>query len=147
MLRVCRENDMETLENYLADEPFGRAILSAVREYGFDRPFQTVYVDEEPPADGGGIRGVYLWYHKNLMLCVKGNSVATDFLEEMMGIEAPERVAGRRDNVNIVSWLLTDYEMQNGLELPELIGEGGERAAFLNREDHAGEWSMLIRNQ
>ena len=55
MLRVCNENDREILEEYLKDEPYGRAIISAVREFGFDRPFQTVYVDEKPPAEGGGV--------------------------------------------------------------------------------------------
>ena len=145
MLRVCNENDREILDEYLKDEPYGRVIISAVREFGFARPFQTVYVDEKPPAQGGGVRAVYLWFYKNLVLYAKENHVEADFLEEMMGISAPRRVAGRRDNVNIVSWLLTDYEMENGCELPEIMDENGEPAVFIKREEHAGEWSVLTR--
>lgn len=145
MLRICKESDREALAEYLKEEAYGRAVLSLLEEFGFDRPFQIVYVDEQPPAEGGGIRGVYLWFHRNLLLYVKDNHVAVDFLEEMMGIEAPQWVAGRKDNVNIVSWLLTDYNMENGRELPEITGEGDEPVKCINRTEHTGEWSMLTR--
>ncbi len=37
----------------------------------------------------------------------------------------PEMVIGRKDNVNIVSWLLTDYRMDTVDEIPELCDEEG----------------------
>ncbi len=145
MIRICTEADRESLAEYLKEEPYGRLMNRSIEEYGFERPYQTVYVDEEPPAEGGRIKGVYLWFCKNLLLYVKGNQVAIDFLEETMGIAAPEWVAGRKDNVNIVSWLLTDYQMENGLELPEICGADGEPVKYISSEEHAGEWSVLRR--
>ena len=71
------------------------------------------------------ISGVYLWLHGTLLLYCKENQVGIDFLEEMMGIEAPQKVAGRKDNVNIVSWLLTDYDLETGKTLPELTDKDG----------------------
>ena len=114
MIRVCKEADKEVLAEYLKNEPYGKAIAAALEAFGVDAPFETVYIDEEPGGESAEkkVRGVYLWLHGTLILYCKENQVGIDFLEEMMGIEAPRMVAGRKDNVNIVSWLLTDYDME-----------------------------------
>ena len=113
MIRVCKDADIAALEGYLKDEPYGKAIAAALAEFGAEAPFETVYIDEEPGGEDAEkkVRGVYLWLHGTLILYCKENQVGIDFLEEMMGIEAPRMVAGRKDNVNIVSWLLTDYDL------------------------------------
>lgn len=147
MIRVCKESDRQALAEYLKDEPYGRAIADAVEAFGFDAPFQIVYIDEAPGGEDADkkISGVYLWLHGTLLLYCKENQVGIDFLEEMMGIEAPQKVAGRKDNVNIVSWLLTDYEMQTDTALPEITDKEGNPVACLGKAEHEGEWAMLTR--
>lgn len=147
MIRLCTEADRSILESYLMEEPYGRAIAGAVEASGMDTPFQTVYIDEEPGTEEAGqkVRGVYLWLHGTLLLYCKDNQVGIDFLEEMMGIEAPQMVAGRRDNVNIVSWLLTDYNMETGRTLPGIRDKEGNPVEYLEKAEHEGEWAVLTR--
>lgn len=145
MIRVCSEKDKEKLRSYLMDEPYGRTIQSAVDRFGFDRLFQTVYVDEAPSAEGGSIKGVYLWYGKNLFLYSKENQIAIDFLEQTMGIEAPEVIFGKKDNINIVSWLLTDYEIRTVNGFPELSTVEGESSEWFGVKEHGAEWTVLTK--
>ncbi len=148
MIRLCTEADKEPLTDYLKDEPYGRAIAAAIEGFGLDARFQTVYLDEALKEEGEcekEIRGVYLWMYNNLLLYSKENQIEIDFLEQMMGIQAPERVAGRKDNVDIVSWLLTDYHMETGKTLPEITGENGKTVECLDRREHEGEWAVLTR--
>ncbi len=147
MIRVCTEADRPVLEQYLKDEPYGKLIADAVAAFGVDAPFQIVYIDETPGGEDADkkISGVYLWLHGTLLLYCKENQVGIDFLEEMMGIEAPQKVAGRKDNVNIVSWLLTDYVMEKGKTLPELTDKEGNPVEGLEKAEHEGEWAVLTR--
>ena len=147
MIRVCKEADKEVLAEYLKDEPYGKAIAAALEAFGVDAPFETVYIDEEPGGESAEkkVRGVYLWLHGTLILYCKENQVGIDFLEEMMGIEAPRMVAGRKDNVNIVSWLLTDYVMRTGKALPEFTDKEGNPVECLGRAEHEGDWAVLRR--
>ncbi len=146
MIRVCKEEDRAVLEGYLRDEPYGKTIAAALEEFGVDAPFETVYIDEEPGGEAEKkVRGVYLWIHGMLLLYCKENQVGIDFLEETMGIEAPRMVAGRKDNVNIVSWLLTDYDFETGKTLPEFTDKDGNTVECLRRAEHEGEWAVLSR--
>ena len=103
MIRVCAINDKEILEKYLQEEPYAEAILAAIEEFGFDEKFQTVYLDSEKRnLDTEGeqeteetVKGVYLWFHKNLLLYSKENKVDIDFLEQMIFMAAPDCVLGR----------------------------------------------------
>ena len=63
--------------------------------------------------------------YKNVLLYSKENQVEIDFLEQMLSVLVPEMVIGRKDNVNIVSWLLTDYRMDTVDQIPELCDEEG----------------------
>lgn len=158
MIRVCTINDKEILEKYLQGEPYAGAILAAVGQFGFDEKFQTVYLDaekrshdteEEKEAEEGQeteetVKGVYLWFHKNLLLYSRENQVDIDFLEQMIFMTAPDCVAGRKDNVNIVSWLLTDYHFEQSDMIPEIVDAEGETApCFAADEAYAGEWGYL----
>lgn len=147
MIRVCKEADKEVLAEYLKDEPYGKVIAAALEAFGVDAPFETVYIDEEPGGESAEkkVRGVYLWLHGTLILYCKENQVGIDFLEEMMGIEAPRMVAGRKDNVNIVSWLLTDYDLETGKTLPEFTDKEGNPVECLGRAEHEGDWAVLRR--
>ena len=91
------------------------------------------------------VSGVYLWIHRNLMLYCSTNQVDIDFLEQMIGEVQPDKVVGRRDNVNIVSWLLTDYNMETGKTLPEITDKEGNPVECLGRPEHEGEWAVLIK--
>lgn len=143
MIRECTVSDMEMVRKYLGGEPYGRAVLAAIEKYGFDERFQTVYVDVE----GEVCRGVYLWLYRNLLLYSEENKVEVDFLEQMFGIMAPDRVAGRKDNVNIASWLLTDYNMEETQHMPALFDEKNEAVdCFAGLSDSEGSWSVLSRN-
>lgn len=145
MIRVCSEKDKEKVENYLSEEPYGRAIKTAIDCFGFDRLFQTVYADEAPEAEGGEIRGIYLWYGKNLFLYSKENQIAIDFLEQTMGIEVPEIILGREDNVKIVSWLLTDYRLKKEDGCPQISLTNVESSDWFGEEEHKGVWTVLSK--
>ena len=147
MIRLCKEADRAALAEYLKDEPYGRMIADAVDTFGVEAPFLIVYIDEAPGGEDADkkISGVYLWLYGTLLLYCKENQVGIDFLEEMMGIEAPRMVAGRKDNVNIVSWLLTDYDMETGKALPEFTDKEGNPVECLGRAEHEGDWAVLRR--
>ena len=147
MIRLCKEEDRAALAEYLKDEPYGRMIADALDVFGIEAPFLIVYIDETPGDEDADkrISGVYLWLHGTLLLYCKENQVGIDFLEEMMGIEAPQKVAGRKDNVNIVSWLLTDYNMETGKILPEITDKEGNPVECLGRTEHKGEWAVLTK--
>lgn len=130
------------ISEYLSGEVYGRAILAAVNAYGFAERFQTVYVDVE----AGQCEGVYLWLHGNLFLYSKKNKVEIDFLEQMFGIEAPDLVAGRKDNVNIASWLLTDYFRKDDVQKPVVRDRAGEVVEGIETAgDDGGVWCVLSR--
>lgn len=151
MLRVCTEADRKILETYLNKEPYGKAILAAVEQFGFEETFQTVYLDsellrsdEEDMEPEEKVKGVYLWYFDNLLLYCEDNQVATDFIEQQIFMSAPKQVVGRVDNVNIVSWLLTDYGRVELTELPEIADENGIIPdCFQAGEKYCGQWLQL----
>ncbi len=152
MIRVCTINDKEILEKYLQEEPYAGAILAAIEEFGYNEKFQTVNLDSEKrnrETEGEQeteetVKGVYLWFHKNLLLYSKENKVDIDFLEQMIFMAAPDCVVGRKDNVNIVSWLLTDYHFKQSDMIPEIVdAEGKTTPCFAAKEAYAGEWGYL----
>lgn len=111
MIRECNASDLETLEAYLKEEVYGKVILSLIEKNGFEQAAQSVYGDFEE----GVCKGVYLCIYKNLLLYCKENQVDIDFLEQIVSMQVPEVVAGRPDNVNVISWLLTDYRQERQL--------------------------------
>ena len=146
MIRECTENDMEMVTAYLQDEPYGRMILTAVNRFGFTERFQTVYVDVASTEDGEvKLNGVYLFLYRNIILLCKENHVDIDFLEQWMGISAPDKVAGRKDNVNIVSWLLTDYNMETTAARADIADADGHLIECLSGPQYEGEWAILTR--
>ena len=146
MIRECTAEDSTLLEEYLGDESYGRTVLSLIKQYGFDHSFQSIYADIEEDR----CKGVYLCIHKNLLLYCKENQVDIDFLENLISMLVPEMVAGRKDNVNIVSWLLTDYRQDTVNKIPELCDEEGNpvERAVVSVEDSAeeAEWGVLLRD-
>lgn len=146
MIRECTQKDIDMIAQYLKEEPYGRAILAAVSEYGLDAPFQTVYLDiSDAENSGGELNGVYLFLHRHLLLCCRENQVDIDFLEQMMSAQAPDSVAGRKDNVNIVSWLLSDYRMETDKELPGIMDGENHQVTCTQSVECEGEWAVLIR--
>ena len=122
MIRECTETDREILVGYLEEDSYGQAIFHLIDEFGFEQKFQSVYMDIEEEQ----CKGVYLMIYKNVLLYSKENQVEIDFLEQMLSVLVPEMVIGRKDNVNIVSWLLTDYRMDTVDQSPGLCEGGGE---------------------
>ena len=119
MIRECNASDLETLEAYLKEEVYGKVILSLIEKNGFEQAAQSVYGDFEE----GVCKGVYLCIYKNLLLYCKENQVDIDFLEQIVSMQVPEVVAGRPDNVNVISWLLTDYRQEKAAAMPELLDQ------------------------
>ena len=48
MIRECKKEDLKALEGYLNAEPYGKAILTAIRRYGLEEKFQTIYINVQP---------------------------------------------------------------------------------------------------
>ena len=83
--------------------------------------------------------------YKNVLLYSKENQVEIDFLEQMLSVLVPEMVIGRKDNVNIVSWLLTDYRMDTVDQIPELCDEEGNALKRDTRKKEGKEWGVLYK--
>lgn len=143
MIRECNASDLETLEVYLKEEVYGKAILSLIEKNGFEQAAQSVYGDFEE----GVCKGVYLCIYKNLLLYCKENQVDIDFLEQIVSMQVPEVVAGRPDNVNVISWLLTDYRQEKAATMPELLDQEGQPLESGEECSGAVEkgWSILLK--
>lgn len=85
MIRLCEEKDREWLLAYLQKNPvYHTFLLADMEQYGFDQPFQQIYVQEEE----GECQGVYLRYYRNLILagepdCIDGKAAAQLVNEEI----------------------------------------------------------------
>lgn len=147
MIREYTEKDKELVKEYLSADPHGRAIFAAVEAYGNEERFQTVYIDVEGVGSEEGISlaGVYLCLYRNLLLYSSQNQVQVDFLEQMFPVLGPDVVVGRKDNVNIAGWLLTDYEQKTQGEMPVIRDDKGEAVECFDGVDVAGEWAVLLR--
>ena len=141
MIRECTETDREMLGGYLEEDSYGQAIFHLIDEFGFEQKFQSVYMDIEEEQ----CKGVYLMNYKNVLLYSKENQVEIDFLEQMLSVLVPEMVIGRKDNVNIVSWLLTDYRMDTVDQIPELCDEEGNALKRDTRKKEGQEWGVLYK--
>lgn len=143
MIRECNASDLETLEAYLKEEVYGKAILSLIEKNGFEQAAQSVYGDFEE----GVCKGIYLCIYKNLLLYCKENQVDIDFLEQMVSMQVPEVVAGRPDNVNVISWLLTDYRQEKAATIPELLDQEGQPLESGEECSGAVEkgWGILLK--
>lgn len=143
MIRECNASDLETLEAYLKEEVYGKVILSLIEKNGFEQAAQSVYGDFEE----GVCKGVYLCIYKNLLLYCKENQVDIDFLEQIVSMQVPEVVAGRPDNVNVISWLLTDYRQEKAAAMPELLDQ--EWQPLESGEECSGAvekgWGILLK--
>jgi len=64
---------------------------------------------------------------------------------QMLSVLVPEMVIGRKDNVNIVSWLLTDYRMDTVDQIPELCDEEGNALKRDTRKKEGQEWGVLYK--
>ena len=143
MIRECNASDLETLEAYLKEEVYGKVILSLIEKNGFEQAAQSVYGDFEE----GVCKGVYLCIYKNLLLYCKENQVDIDFLEQIVSMQVPEVVAGRPDNVNVISWLLTDYRQEKAAAMPELLYQEGQPLESDEECSGAVEkgWGILLK--
>lgn len=143
MIRECNASDLETLEAYLKEEVYGKVILSLIEKNGFEQAAQSVYGDFEE----GVCKGVYLCIYKNLLLYCKENQVDIDFLEQIVSMQVPEVVAGRPDNVNVISWLLTDYRQEKAATMPELLDQEGQPLESGEECSGAVEkgWGILLK--
>ena len=143
MIRECNASDLETLEAYLKEEVYGKVILSLIEKNGFEQAAQSVYGDFEE----GVCKGVYLCIYKNLLLYCKENQVDIDFLEQIVSMQVPEVVAGRPDNVNVISWLLTDYRQEKAAAMPDLLDLEGQRLESVEECSGAVEkgWGILLK--
>lgn len=143
MIRECNASDLETLEAYLKEEVYGKVILSLIEKNGFEQAAQSVYGDFEE----GVCKGVYLCIYKNLLLYCKENQVDIDFLEQIVSMQVPEVLAGRPDNVNVISWLLTDYRQEKAAAMPELLDQ--EWQPLESGEECSGAvekgWGILLK--
>lgn len=143
MIRECNASNLETLEAYLKEEVYGKVILSLIEKNGFEQAAQSVYGDFEE----GVCKGVYLCIYKNLLLYCKENQVDIDFLEQIVSMQVPEVVAGRPDNVNVISWLLTDYRQEKAAAMPELLDQ--EWQPLESGEECSGAvekgWGILLK--
>ncbi len=93
------------------------------------------------------MQGVYLCIYKNLLLYCKENQVDIDFLEQIVSMQVPEVVAGRPDNVNVISWLLTDYRQEKAAAIPELLDQEGQPLESGEECSGAVEkgWGILLK--
>lgn len=95
MIRVCDEEDKFVLEQFLNKNPILHTyIIADLEQYGFDKEYQTVYIQEQD----GICRGVFLKYYNNLIL----SKISLELTrEEACGLLSPEitNIMGDMDSV------------------------------------------------
>ena len=127
--------------NMIKNKPYFARLMHSALICPSEQKFQSVYMDIEEEQ----CKGVYLMIYKNVLLYSKENQVEIDFLEQMLSVLVPEMVIGRKDNVNIVSWLLTDYRMDTVDQIPELCDEEGNALKRDTRKKEGQEWGVLYK--
>lgn len=141
MIRVYTAEDEKIASEYLKKSPYGQAIQAILKEYGTTDMGMTAYIDV---TEAGVCEGFYAFLYRNLVLYCEKNKVEVDFLEELFGIREPLLVAGRRDNVLVASWLLTEYSMREGQPAPALVDEEGRPVRCAEAMSLAGgDWAVL----
>lgn len=137
MVRECTREDRDVVIRYLEEEAVANTFMLAdIADFGFDKQFQTVYMDEEQ----GTIKGVYLCFYQNFLLYCKNHEVNIDFVEQLFSMYLPDVIMGNVEDVRQVGWALTDYNMgtrnlfllKGGDQLPEVsasIQKAGEEDA------------------
>lgn len=69
MVRICVEKDRKRIKAFLNEKPiYHTFLISDLDRYGFDKEFQTIYMQEEE----GECIGVFLKYFNNLILAGEG---------------------------------------------------------------------------
>lgn len=101
MLRKCGEEDRERLKEFLNEKPvYHTFLISDLDKYGFDKDFQTIYMQEEE----GRCIGVFLKYFYNLIVSGEDQELdheavsrlADDKITTIMGnAEVVQNVANR----------------------------------------------------
>ena len=110
MVRECTEKDKEQLLAYLKEEAvYNTFLLADIEDFGFEEPFQTVYMDEEQ----GEIKGVYLCFYQNFLLYCRENEVNISFLEQLFSDYIPDVVMGKTQTVQIVQRILTEHVLES----------------------------------
>lgn len=95
MIKKCREEDRKMLKDYLNQKPvYHTFLLSDLDRYGFDKDYQTIYMQEE----NGDCVGVFLKYFNNFILA--GDEEKLDY-EKIAGLATEEitTVMGKADIV------------------------------------------------
>ena len=66
---------------------------------------------------------------------------------QSVSMQVPEVVAGRPDNVNVISWLLTDYRQEKAAAMPELLDQEGQPLESDEECSGAVEkgWGILLK--
>ena len=101
MLRKCGEEDRERLKEFLNEKPvYHTFLISDLDKYGFDKDFQTIYMQEEE----GRCIGVFLKYFYNLIVAGEDQELdheavsrlADDKITTIMGnAEVVQNIANR----------------------------------------------------
>lgn len=109
MVRKCTKTDEKRLIDYLRkDAVYNTFLISDIKEFGFDRPFQTVYMAEEDRE----VKGVYLCFYQNFILYCHEHQVDRGFLERLFSSWQPDVVMGAAEDVRGVRELLPEYTME-----------------------------------
>lgn len=107
MIRKCSDKDYHVLMRYLQQEPvYHTFIIADITRYGFDKDYQTVYMQEAKE----GCCGIFLRYYNNFI--VAGDAGAIDYREAGSLVTGGiTTVMGRAELVSrICSGLDRDYE-------------------------------------
>lgn len=82
MFRKCSEEDYEILMDFLKiDAVLNTFCIADIEIYGFDKTFQTIYIDQE---DKGNCKSVVLIFYNNLILVGEVNEMDYAFLLSLL---------------------------------------------------------------
>lgn len=82
MIRKCSEEDRDRLKKYLNEKPvYHTFLISDLDRYGFDKDFQTIYMQEEE----GRCSGVFLKYFNNLIVAGEDRELDYEAVGKLAG--------------------------------------------------------------
>lgn len=162
MYRECTVKDYDKLMNYLEkDAVIHTFIISDIEIYGFDKPYQKVYINED---ENNICKSVILRYYNNLIISGEDKWIDIEFIEKIIISQGIKNIMGSADLVkklydsNQEAYIYSEklfYTMSNDLKLKDCsdvskaeLGDADDIYNFLMSIDEIkgmySEKSMLL---
>lgn len=108
IIRLCNDKDKYKLIEFLNTEPvFHTFMLADIEQYGFDKEYQKIYVQEKDNV----CEAVFLKYYSNFILAGDPEKIEYDKIPSLIGPEITTIMGNAEIVERVVAELKTDFNM------------------------------------